>query len=36
MSIDADLVTLFSEAKVISMACNTPKLLSVLKNDSLA
>ena len=36
MSMEADLVTLFSEARVISMACNTPRLLSVLKKDSLA
>ena len=36
MSIEAALVNLFSEANVISIACKTPKLFNVLKNDSLA
>ena len=36
MSIEAAFVTLFSEAKVISIACRTPKLFRVLKNDSRA
>ena len=36
MSIEADFVVLFSDASVISRAGKIPRLLRVLKNDSLA
>ena len=35
MSMDAEVVVLFSEARVISSAGNTPKLFKVLKKLSL-